>query len=364
VSSLAGQRYALKSLQTQGVRSRMLSSSVLRWAEQERANAYDTTDSGQWSSYTKYRPKYPTELFNRIYDYHTLNKGVFDTAHDAGCGPGITARQLLPWFSKVICSDLSGQAVSAAEKYLHKFNESGAELIFRHAPAEDMSWIPEDSVDLVTMSECLHWTDTAKTTSAIWRTLKPGGTFAAWYYGNPQFPDCPALTPIFLQTIGTWCKQRADYSKEARRTIFIEFTGYDCVALREADGWMPGIQRVTFNTNGSKDIWIRDRDLAHMRFPLQIGPEDECIHVKDAPEWQHHVDLDWLRGWFESMFPRLEERYLASQLLQMSKTLGDGGNTRAVWPVSLILATKSRQRQGFSAGESLFYLLAPLDVVH
>ena len=83
-------------------------------ANDNHANAYDITSSSQWDSYTKYRPRYPPQLFQRIYDFHAAKGGVFDTAHDAGCGPGITAAILAQKFQTVICSDFSAQAVDTA----------------------------------------------------------------------------------------------------------------------------------------------------------------------------------------------------------------------------------------------------------
>ena len=203
-----------------------------------------------------------------------------------------------------------------------------------------MSWLDSKSVDLVTMSACLHWTDISKTTRAINRTLRPGGTFAAWYYGNVQFPDHCEVNTIVQQTISAWCKLRAAYSQESHRTLWVENTGYDCVALPESEGWAPGVQRTKFNADNGKFSWVRDPDQTEMQLPPQIGPEDVLRYVDDATEWQHDADLDWFKGYFESIFPKLEDIYLTSQLHKIQAAFGQGGKTRAVWPLSLILASK------------------------
>ncbi len=96
--------------------------------DQKRINAYDATNSSQWEKYTKNRPRYPQELFERVYAFHEANGGSFDKAHDAGCGPGMTAAALACKFGHVICSDFSQQAVDAAKHTLNavpSFGKSG-----------------------------------------------------------------------------------------------------------------------------------------------------------------------------------------------------------------------------------------------
>ena len=77
-----------------------------------------------------------------------------------------------------------------------------------------------------------------------------------------------------------------------------------------------------------------------MQYERQIGPNDILEYVEDAKEWEQDVDLDWFKGWFESLFPRLEDNYLAEKLKRMENALAKKGKTRAVWPLSLILAGK------------------------
>ncbi len=205
------------------------------------------------------------------------------------------------------------------------------------------SWIEPNSLDMVAMSECLHWTDTAKTTAAVMQVLKPGGTFAVWYYSNVQFPDNKQVQQIFEDILDYWCGLRIDYSEVSARTLWIEQTGYDCIAFPESEGWAPGVRRIKFNTNQSDEIWIRSRSRPHMRYPKQIGENDVPEYVEGAKEWEQEFDLDLFRGWFESIFPRLTDDYLDGQSKRMEEALGGRKEkTRAVWPLSMILARKKR----------------------
>jgi SAM-dependent methyltransferase len=85
-------------------------------------NAYDITSSSEWNGYTKYRPKYPGQLFDQDFAFHESHGGCFDAAHEAGCGPGIAAAVLSQQFKRVICSDFSAKAVEAAKNILTDFS--------------------------------------------------------------------------------------------------------------------------------------------------------------------------------------------------------------------------------------------------
>ena len=308
-------------------------------------NAYDATDTDQWESYRCYRPQYPASLFQRVYTYHIINGGTFDgTAHDAGCGPGITAGILSLQFKHVICSDFSQKAIDSARENLlgtsqpSSKSSTNANFSFKVSSAEDMTWIAPATIDMITMSEALHWTDTTKTIAAAAQALKPGGTFAAWYYTQPRLPDSAAVESIVKERQAYWCKLRRDFSEESERTLWVEQSGYDCVAF-PSDQW-EGVKRVKLNTDGNKDVWIRDQDLRHMRYESHIDFSDEIEYVEHAKDWQQDVNLNWFRGWFESLFPKIESAYLNDMLQRMGAALGPRGTTRAVWPVVLLLASK------------------------
>jgi SAM-dependent methyltransferase len=208
------------------------------------------------------------------------------------------------------------------------------------------TWIEPNSLDMVIMSECLDWTDTAKTTAAVAKVLKPGGTFAAWYYSKPIFPEKQRVQALYTGTVEHWCQLRADLSEVSNRTLWIEQTAYDCVALPESEGWAAGTLRVKLNTHGSYDVWIRSKPHAFMRYLRQIGINDVPEFAEDAKDWEYQYDLDWFRGWFESMFPRMSDEHLHSQLDKVEEALGGRKQkTRAVWIASMILVRKKRESE-------------------
>ena len=120
--------------------------------EQKNINVYDVTNASQWKKYTKNRSRYPGELLDRVYAFHEANCGSFNSAHDAGCGPGMTATAIARKFGRIICSDFSHQAVDAPKDMLTvipvcgRVRATNPHFIFRHSAAEDMvSWIDPNS---------------------------------------------------------------------------------------------------------------------------------------------------------------------------------------------------------------------------
>lgn len=94
------------------------------------------------------------------------------------------------------------------------------------------------------------------------------------------------------------------------------------------------------NTNGNRNVWIRDDDLSHMRYESQVAHSDEVEYIEDAKDWQQEVDLDWIRGWFDSLFPRVDSGRLNDTLSKLNTALGPQRSTRAVWPVVILLASR------------------------
>jgi ubiquinone/menaquinone biosynthesis C-methylase UbiE len=125
--------------------------------------------SAQATSYSKYRPVYPPELFEYITG---LVKGK-DLAWDCGTGNGQTAVELGKYFEKVYATDISNKQIEQAKK------ESN--IIYAIEPAEQ-TLLAGGSVDLITVSQALHWFNFDKFYEEARRVLKPGGLLAAWSY--------------------------------------------------------------------------------------------------------------------------------------------------------------------------------------
>lgn len=125
--------------------------------------------SGHSGSYAEYRPTYPDELFRFLDDCCAQHKLAWDCA----TGSGQAARALTPFFEQVIATDPSDAQIAAAD--------SDPKVDYRIAPAE-ASGLDDNSIDLITVAQALHWFDIPGFLNEVQRVLTAGGVLAIWCY--------------------------------------------------------------------------------------------------------------------------------------------------------------------------------------
>ncbi len=116
-----------------------------------------------------FRPTYPIALFEFLADCCERREHAWDCA----TGNGQTARALTQFFTRITATDASAAQVRAAEVH--------AQIDYRVAAAE-ASGLADCSVDLVTVSQALHWFEIDRFFDEAQRVLVPGGVLAAWSY--------------------------------------------------------------------------------------------------------------------------------------------------------------------------------------
>jgi ubiquinone/menaquinone biosynthesis C-methylase UbiE len=132
--------------------------------------------SSQAREYSRFRPKYPAELF----EYLSSLVRTHDTAWDCATGSGQAAIGLAPWFNKVIATDASAAQLEHAEQ--------NPKIEYRAVSAEN-SLLESNSIDLLTVATAIHWFDTDKFYPEVKRILKPGGVIAVWVYDNNMISE-------------------------------------------------------------------------------------------------------------------------------------------------------------------------------
>ena len=151
------------------------------------------------ASYARFRPKYPTELF----DWIAATAPARGAAWDCGCGNGQATIPLAGRFERVIATDPSAEQVAQAP--LHPG------ISWRVAPAE-ASGLDSLSVDVVVVAQALHWFDLTRFWAEARRVVRPGGLVVAWSYGVPFLDDKPltgALRRLHDDIVGPyWPKER------------------------------------------------------------------------------------------------------------------------------------------------------------
>jgi SAM-dependent methyltransferase len=125
--------------------------------------------SGHADSYAAYRPTYPPALMQFLADCCQQRRVAWDCA----TGNGQTALALTCYFEHVIATDASAAQIEAARPH--------PKVAYRVASAESSS-LDAHSLDLITVSQALHWFDIDRFFEEAMRVLVPGGVLSAWSY--------------------------------------------------------------------------------------------------------------------------------------------------------------------------------------
>ena len=127
--------------------------------------------------YARFRPTYPTALF----DYLAELAPRRELAWDCATGNGQVAVALAEYFDEVVATDASAEQIAHALAHPH--------VRYAVVPAE-ASGLDSASVDLVTVGQAMHWFALDAFFSEADRVLRPGGVLAVWTYAlmrvNPE----------------------------------------------------------------------------------------------------------------------------------------------------------------------------------
>ncbi|EJT99573.1 S-adenosyl-L-methionine-dependent methyltransferase [Dacryopinax primogenitus] len=153
-------------------------------------------------AYSAIRPVFPPQFFEGIYAYHAnagKGKGEFKRCVDLGCGTGQATTVLAEKFDEVIGVEPSGPMVERARNLLRETEELkvvGDKVRFVQSAAEELPFLEDESVDMVTASQAAHWFDYSRLWPELGRVLKPNGAVAFFGYGEMRLPDHPSSTSL------------------------------------------------------------------------------------------------------------------------------------------------------------------------
>ncbi len=119
--------------------------------------------------YSRFRPLYPDALFHYLASL-TENH---DLAWDCATGSGQAAQALSKHYAHVIASDASYRQL--------EHSQSISNISYRVEMAESSS-LDDQTADIVTVAQALHWFDIPTFFEEVDRVLKPGGVLAVWTY--------------------------------------------------------------------------------------------------------------------------------------------------------------------------------------
>ncbi|MGO4729017.1 class I SAM-dependent methyltransferase [Paenibacillus sp. 2KB_22] len=158
-------------------------------------------------SYLKYRPSYPKEAIDHLYDVVGLSSN--SNIADIGSGTGIISKLLLERGSYVIAVEPNQAMREAAEQTLKSSPQFQS-----IAGSAESTGLPDQSVDFIVCAQAFHWFDRSAAQIEFRRILRPGGrVILIWNsrlsHGTPFREEYNQL----LHTYGT------DYKKVNHKNI-------------------------------------------------------------------------------------------------------------------------------------------------
>jgi SAM-dependent methyltransferase len=176
-------------------------------------NGFHDHFSGVARSYADFRPHYPAELF----DFLATQVPATATVWDCAGGNGQATVDLAGRFEKVIGTDASAEQIASATRQ--------ANIEYRVAPAEQ-SGLPDQSVQLVTVAQAVHWFNFDRFYAEVNRVLAPGGKIAVWAYGiNTVEGDAvdALVQDYYANIVGPYWPPERKLIEEGYRTIPFPF---------------------------------------------------------------------------------------------------------------------------------------------
>ncbi len=126
--------------------------------------------STQSSKYAKFRPTYPKEFYNFLFEKVDQKNSAWDCA----TGNGQVAVELANQFINIYATDISAKQLSQAPKL--------SNIQYKIERAEKTNF-EDHQFDLITVAQAIHWFNFDDFFPEVRRVLKPNGVFAAFGYG-------------------------------------------------------------------------------------------------------------------------------------------------------------------------------------
>ena len=182
--------------------------------------------SQQASGYAQYRPTYPVSLFEFI-----LSKVISrEAAWDCGTGNGQTAKVLARYFSHVEATDISKHQLEKAV--------AAPNITYSVQPAEQTKF-SDNSFDLITVSQALHWFNLDEFYKEVKRVAKQASWIAVWMYGgisiSPSVKEI--IRELHVDILGQYWDAERKHVDNNYQTISFPFNEIDCPEFQIQFQW-------------------------------------------------------------------------------------------------------------------------------
>lgn len=164
-------------------------------------------------AYANFRPGYPPELFGWLARVSPSRESVWD----CGCGSGQASVPLAEHFDEVHATDVAPEQIAAAKPH--------PRVRYSVTPAEH-SGLPDQSMDLVTAAQALHWFDVTAFFAEATRVARPGALLAVWNYPRPRFVDAELdrrFLTFYSQVVGPYWPPERRHVEEGYKSLPFPF---------------------------------------------------------------------------------------------------------------------------------------------
>jgi SAM-dependent methyltransferase len=157
---------------------------------------------GFGATYHQARPSPPEALLNLVCRLARVERARLVV--DVGSGTGLSTRAWAERADEVVGVEPNAEMRTAAEADTPTSNVRYVEGY------SDATGLADDSADIVTYSQSLHWMDPQPTFAEAARILRPGGVFAAYDYELPPSVDweVDAAFEYFLLRVAKFRRER------------------------------------------------------------------------------------------------------------------------------------------------------------
>jgi ubiquinone/menaquinone biosynthesis C-methylase UbiE len=215
--------------------------------------------------YASFRPHYPDQLFTTLAQLAPGRRRAWDCA----TGSGQAAIGLARSFECVVATDSSAAQVRQAAAH--------PKVRYAVARAEAAS-LGDQSVELITVAQALHWFDLERFYGEARRVLTPGGVLAVWTYANLQVDRGPidaALYEFYTDVVGAYWPDERRLVETGYRTLPFPFDEFPV------------------DSPPMTASWNRSRLLGYVRTWSAVQRYVEATGMNPVPRLGERIALHW-----------------------------------------------------------------------
>ena len=201
--------------------------------------------SNQASVYAQFRPTYPQTVFDYL-NTVVKNKKI---AWDCATGNGQMARELVKNFQKVYATDISQKQLDNA------FQADNIE--YSIAKAEE-TLFDDNTFDLITVAQAIHWFDFDKFYAEVNRVAKSGAVLFVIGYSMPRFDGMidEILQDFYWNITGPYWDAERKHLDNKLESIPFTLQQIECPTFKNEFRWTLEMAEGYFNSWSSVQHYI------------------------------------------------------------------------------------------------------------